>query len=466
MSPLPTRCASLAQNPPRTNKREQRKKKIDSFQVRQNEAAPALTLIKDDCAGIVSFGNIYTFSFTVANSGSAAATNVTISDNFPEAYSVVEVSSSCTFTTPSRMDCSFPSLAANSTITAFVRYTLSSRDVAPGTIVTNCAVVTSAQTEQDFSDNIDCDMNLVAGFVDLILVKDDCVSEVAPGSTSTFTFTLSNNGTANAVDALVTDSFPAEYIIVSMSSNCQAVDNTVTCLWPAVMTGSNVSAFVVYTVRASISALVVTNCATASQRNASAESSALNGNNQDCDTNRISGSTPILSLVKDDCVDVVSPGAVYNFNFTVMNRGSVGVTNVIVSDFFPLSYSLLSVSSPCVILASRNISCFWSSIAANSSVSAFVRYSLSSAAVNNTRVSNCAFLTSAPAEPLSLQGDNEDCDTNLIFIPSQSVCVPYGGDCSTLNACCSPLRCLRHASSCFSPGERFRCGFPGGSSSN
>ncbi len=160
-----------------------------------------------------------------------------------------------------------------------------------------------------------------------------------------------------------------------------------------------------------------------------------------------------LSLTKDDCSTAVSRGGTYSFSFNVSNHGTGPANNVVLVDAWPAhSYNVIAVGSACTPLSLQNtITCSWNQIPSGASVAVEIRYSVRMDVAIGSQVSNCA--TVSTASPESRTADNSDCDTNVI-----AACLSYNAVCAIASDCCSPLRCLRHASNCGgSLTESYRC---------
>jgi uncharacterized repeat protein (TIGR01451 family) len=117
-----------------------------------------------------------------------------------------------------------------------------------------------------------------------VLVKDDCRTSVAAGGSYVFTFTIQNAGTVAASNVQLVDTFPSVYSIVSVPSGCSTLSGVLSCSWPTLAAGAEVSVTVGYTMTTGVAVgTFVVNCAAVS----SAESDANAFNNEDCDTNTV-----------------------------------------------------------------------------------------------------------------------------------------------------------------------------------
>jgi uncharacterized repeat protein (TIGR01451 family) len=166
-----------------------------------------------------------------------------------------------------------------------------------------------------------------------------------------------------------------------------------------------------------------------------------------------------LNLVKDDCVTSVIPGGTYSYKLTVNNTGGSTASAVTLTDTWPHGQlevtSLPAQCSP----GTTTISCALGSIAPGGSVAVSIGYRVRSNAVPGTQVSNCATASSASGD--WNVSTNSDCDLNTV---AAGGCLGYDRCCANSGDCCSPLQCLRHASSCNGTlTVEFRCVVRGGS---
>ncbi|WP_281330023.1 DUF11 domain-containing protein [Polyangium sp. 6x1] len=177
-----------------------------------------LSIDKTGPASVVA-GTHLTYVITVANDGPSTALGVSVSDTLPEGVSFVSVTTSagsCSNGQPGARDvhCGLGNLAAGAsaqiTIVGFV-----APDVAPGTILFNECVVSSATADPDNGNNQDSVQTVVAGSADLSVTKDDSSDPVQAGNALTYTVIVHNAGPSMAGGVLITDTLPAGTSFVS-----------------------------------------------------------------------------------------------------------------------------------------------------------------------------------------------------------------------------------------------------------
>jgi len=120
----------------------------------------------------------------------------------------------------------------------------------------------------------------------LILIKDDCETQVCVGSSYTFNYTISNPDSRVGPFTMV-DVFPAEYEVTSGPANCIIATtaggrNNVTCTWSSIVGSVNIAIGYRVTSAATVGQNI-TNCAQVSGVNTALDTSL----EEDCDTNLV-----------------------------------------------------------------------------------------------------------------------------------------------------------------------------------
>src|SRR5262249_7617171 len=86
--------------------------------------------------------------------------------------------------------------------------------------LTHTATVTSPTgvTDPDPTNNTATDTDTLTPRADLAITKDDGVTSVVPGTSTTYTIVVSNKGPSTAVNQAVTDLFPSAITAVSWTA--------------------------------------------------------------------------------------------------------------------------------------------------------------------------------------------------------------------------------------------------------
>jgi uncharacterized repeat protein (TIGR01451 family) len=244
-----------------------------------------LGITKTDGSATEVPGTSVTYTITATNNGPSAVSGATVTDTFPASLSNVSwtavlaggatgsvagtgniaesvglpVGASITYTAQGSIDPSATAPLANTATIA-----------APtGTIDTNPANDSATDTDT------------LTPQYDVSVTKDDAVTTVAPGTTSTYTITVTNNGPSTATNVAVSDPLPAGTTAATWSgsngsSGSSALADTITTLLPAQS--------VIYTYAADVDAAAsgsIVNTATATGAN---DTNAANNSATDTDT--------------------------------------------------------------------------------------------------------------------------------------------------------------------------------------
>jgi uncharacterized repeat protein (TIGR01451 family) len=205
-------------------------------------SAPVLSATKtvvDDNGGTLIQGDVVTYTVTVRNTGNADATNILLSDLIPANTTLVagsltsdDVTDVRTEGNPLLVDIGTLSGAGGADSDVVVRFkVMLANPLAGGTVISNQASVTAAGPLSIVSDdpgtpapNDPTSLTVVAAAPALTMLKtvQDLTSAVVhPGDTLLYTITVTNSGTGDATNVIVSDPIPANTTLVpgSLSSD-------------------------------------------------------------------------------------------------------------------------------------------------------------------------------------------------------------------------------------------------------
>ena len=184
-------------------------------------AAPALSIVKaesvtpaPDADGNIAPGSTITYTMTLTNTGSAAATSTVVTDDVPALSTYV--ASSCTTTVgacsfgsgpPARVTFTVGTLAPAASATLTFQVTADSPSV-DGAVISNAAVVNATGLQPQTSNFVSYQ---IAAAPQLSIVKTANPpdgSQVIGGNVITYTLTVTNTGNANTLTAFVRDAIP------------------------------------------------------------------------------------------------------------------------------------------------------------------------------------------------------------------------------------------------------------------
>jgi len=177
---------------------------IDTYTI--DNRAPVLSVQKTVDDSTPAPGQMITYTVGVSNSGSASATNVTISDTLPLSLTLagpVTVTGSTAKIGPP------PALANQLTITAGQQITLTipvtvSANLVDSSQFTNTASVTSAEVTHPLSSSVTATVQ--TPILSISKWVDDATP--APGQVITYTVIVNNSGSANATNVTISDTLP------------------------------------------------------------------------------------------------------------------------------------------------------------------------------------------------------------------------------------------------------------------
>jgi LPXTG-site transpeptidase (sortase) family protein len=205
------------------------------------DAAPDLVIIKDDGGVTVVPGSVLVYTLTYQNVGNQDSTGVVITETVPDYTSFNAGSStfgwSCSNGDPPGTVCTFnigDLAAGGASATVDFGLTVNGPPIAAGADqIENTASIAddgANGADQNPADNSDDDDTPVDAVPDLRITKDDGLDTVAPGTTLTYTLTISNVGNQGATGVEVTDTIPANTSFVSASDGGTESGGVVT--WP------------------------------------------------------------------------------------------------------------------------------------------------------------------------------------------------------------------------------------------
>jgi uncharacterized repeat protein (TIGR01451 family) len=223
-----------------------------------------LSIVKDGPAQALA-ATTYSYTLTVTNRGPDDAANVVVTDP-TGAYpvTVTSVPAGCQVTAGT-VSCNAGTLAAGTSTTFTVTLQVNA-GAAPGTVIHNCATVTSSTQDPDIPDTTSCADTYVSPPVpvtDLDVAKTGPATAVA-GDTISYTLSAINQGPDVASDVVLTDALDSQLTVAALPGGCTATAGTVTCTAGTIAVGATASFTFTATVAAGVAAgTAIQNCASA-----------------------------------------------------------------------------------------------------------------------------------------------------------------------------------------------------------
>ena len=282
----------------------------------------------------------------VRNAGPSTAAGVTLTNPTPAGLTLVSVTGACT-----AFPCNLASVASGAVLTTTVTFQVPPGYTTPDPIVNTATVSSSTQDPAPGNNTSTASTALGAPVADLTIAKTNGATTSVPGTTTTYTITVGNQGPSTATNAVVTDTFPA--LLTGVTWSC-AAQGGATC--PAASGSGHINATVTipasgvitFTATGTINpAATGTLANTATAVPASGTSDPTSASATDTDT-----LTPLadLAATKTGPPSAV-PGKSVTYTITVVNNGPSVATGVLVRDVIPDGLSSLLRSGSCTSAA-------------------------------------------------------------------------------------------------------------------
>lgn len=337
-------------------------------------------------------GQNLTYTLTVHNDGPSEARDVRVTDPLDPATTFVSATAqqgSCAMTGQT-LGCLVGTLAPGATTAITVTVALAS---GANAVVQNSASVTSTTPDPDPSNNVDSTSFNPTIIADLALTKSASPAQVAAGGTVTYTIVVTNNGTSDAVNAVLKDALPTGLTVVTAaatSGSCTTTSTDVTCTWPTLAEGASSTVTVQALVAADAPAGTVTNTASV----ASPAEDSNPANNSDAADVEVVQSADISVVKTADATAV--PGGAFGYTLTVANGGPSVARGVTAADTLPAGFTLGATPAGCT-LAGSTLSCAVGDLAVGQSVQIRIEGALAATATGT--LTNTATVTSPTPDP-------------------------------------------------------------------
>lgn len=310
--------------------------------------APDYEVSKSDGLSAVTAGQPVTYTIVVRNGGDQGGTNIVVTDQFDTALLENLVPSNGGIIDPvaGTITWTIPVLNAGQELTFTVSGNVvpvipSSTDVPSAAFVRNTVEVTddgSNGIDPTPGNNFGEDNNFLNSAPDYAIDKNDSLSVASPGDTITYSIAVSNIGSRNGTNIVVTDTFPSDILTNLSADNGGIIDFVAgTIVWniPELDAGEiralTVTAEVVSPAPAGIDEF--TNSATITDDGTNGDDpNPLD--NQSTDTNLLDAS-PGYSIRKDDGLTTATAGNTINYTISFEHLGLQNGTGVTIVDTYP-----------------------------------------------------------------------------------------------------------------------------------
>jgi uncharacterized repeat protein (TIGR01451 family) len=306
---------------------------------------------KSGTATIDAGGNI-TYTLTITNNSTIAATNIVVSDDLPAGVTFLpngqngSTSSSAWVVQSSgpELQATIASLAAGASQTLTV--VVSTDPAAPVGTLNNVATVTSDGIDTVPANNEDdADTTVTRNAVLTLTKSDGSRTSVSPGDEFTYVLTVTNTGLSTANNVTLTDLLPVGYTFVEFGTgsqgNPQVADvggrDQITAGVASLAVGATMVVNIVVSVDSDITGSNIVNTAETDSDDSAAVTAS--------DTNTIVDNRFDLLITKDDTLTSVTTGQLVTYTITVDNDGPGTANNVVIADALPAGLEFVSATS-------------------------------------------------------------------------------------------------------------------------
>jgi uncharacterized repeat protein (TIGR01451 family) len=305
-------------------------------------ASADLSITKTDGVLTATPGGSVTYTIVAHNNGPSNVTGATVADTFPASLTATWTCTGAGGGTCTASGAGNINDTVNLPSGASVTYTVTANISAGATgTLSNTATVTvpAGVTDPTPGNNSANDTDTLGASADLSITKTDGTTTYTPGTTTTYTVVVTNNGPSTATGATVADTLPAAITSDNWTATATGgatgfsaigsgnINDTVT-----MAPGSTIT----YTIVANISIAAtgnLVNTATVSDPAGTTDPNPGNNSATDTDTN---GGAPLLAIAKSATPAAFAIGQTGTYSLNVSNTGSSSTAGTIsVIDLLP-----------------------------------------------------------------------------------------------------------------------------------
>ena len=349
-----------------------------------------VSVVKTADTSPVTAGTNLAYTIIVHDTGPSDATGVSVSDVVPAGATFVSATSGGSLSAGS-VTWTLGAMTAGSTTTLHLTVAVSASRVAD---LSNTAGVTSSSTDPDLSNNASTATTPVVRSADLSITKTDGTGVLSPGSSVTYTLSLTNNGPSTApAGVVVSDPVPAGTTATGVDPACVLSAGVVTCTTTVgLASGDSVTWQQTISVPGGYAPAALVNTATITSSPIS-DPNPANDSATDTDVN---GPVANLWIVKTDSADPVVAGTDLTYSITVGNAGPSDATGVTVTDPIPAGTTFVSATGGGVLSAGVVT---WSVGGIVNGSSTSVQVTVHVLAARTSSLTNTASVTASTADP-------------------------------------------------------------------
>lgn len=311
--------------------------------------APELTIIKTTQATTAVAGENFTYTIIVSNTGSAPARDIVVTDELPEGLTFIAADNGGTHSA-GIVTWKIPTLAIGQSLTLSLVVNINS-DVPAGTLIRNIA---SVDSPDNIGDPITSDENPdsvteveIKAIANLVITKTVNQSNVVAGAPVTFSLTVANTGTSDALTVLVRDILPEGTSFISADNGGTLDNGAVRWIIPIIKAGEQVTLNV--TVATDLNLISGDRIFNVAETSSPTDPDGTKESNIVDVTIDNTSETTEVTVTKSVSETNASPGDVLTYTIIVRNIGSVIARNVQVTDQLPDGLMPLNASDNGII---------------------------------------------------------------------------------------------------------------------
>lgn len=306
---------------------------IATFSFTDAKPQADLSVFQTDGNTSVVPGTSTTYTITVTNNGPTTVNSLTLIDTIPAGLlgATFGFPSSGSYDSLSGL-WSGISLKSGKSMTINLTGTVSAS--ATGSL-TNSVTITAPSNVDDLnlSNNTASDVDTLTPQVDLSVSQTDGKTSVVPGTSNTYTITVTNNGPSTISSFTLTDSIPAALLNATFGTPSSGTYNNSSGLWDDLNLASGNSITITLTGNIDPTAPgFITNAVSISALSGVADTNSSNNSTTDIDS---LAAEVDLSVIQSDGKTSVIPDTTNTYSITVTNNGSSTATNILVTDMLP-----------------------------------------------------------------------------------------------------------------------------------
>jgi len=343
-------------------------------------------------------GETHPYEVIVYNDGPSSATNVVITDTIPAGTTLnTTLSDSSCSAVGTTVTCLISSIAAEDDVSVNIIINIPA-DFTDGGNIVNSASAVSDEDDSDDTNDSDSVTTPVDNSADLSIVKDANGSATA-GEPYSWDLNLSNDGSSDAVNVVVTDTLPAgmTFNAVTSDTRCSAVGQLVTCT--IAVFAANTTDSIIIGVDVSASVIAASNLTNTADIDSDTDDPNTD-NNESSDTATVARDSD-LDIAKSDISDPVTAGGQVQWKIRVDNRGPSDAANVTITDNLPTGFTFVSLDNPACSHSAGTVSCLFASIADDGFQEVIITANIDSSIANASVIENSATANSDSSDPVT-----------------------------------------------------------------